>query len=96
MVVSLFNAERLGYGRDFAIVLNGKKYTGTLYEDCRITEVYKKTVHAYGMRHPDDAWDEPISVAPGYPLVNFFGTFVTKNPLPIKEETDIESWEEAN
>ncbi len=95
MVISLFNAERLGYGRPFSVTFGGKTYKGTLYEDCRITEVYKKNVHTYGMRHPDDAWDEPASVSPGYPLVNFFGTFVTNKPLSIEEETDVESWEEA-
>ena len=92
MVISLFNAERLRYGREFSIVVNGKRHNGILYEDCRITEIYKKNLHAYGMRHPDDSWCEPGTVSPGYPLVNFFGTFITKKPIPIKEETEIESW----
>ena len=95
MVISLFNADKLGYGRKFTIKVNGKKHKGTLYEDCRVTEIYKKNLNAYGMRHPDDAWDEPATVATGYPLVNFFGTFITKKPIPITKETDIESWEEA-
>lgn len=94
MKISLFNAERLRYGRDCAVTINGKKYKGVLYENCRITEVYRKGLHAYGMRHPDDDMSEPATVAPGYPLVNFFGTFVTNKPLPIEKETDIESWED--
>ena len=94
MVISLFNAERLGYGRPFSVTFGGKTHKGTLYEDCRITEVYKKSLHVYGMRHPDDAWDEPASIAPGYPFVNFFGTFVTKKPLPITEETNLDGWDE--
>lgn len=94
MTISLFNAERLHYGRDYKITVNGKTYKGILYEDCRITEVYKKSLHAYGMRHPDDDWSEPATVAPGYPIVNFFGTFITNKPLPIERETDIDSWEE--
>lgn len=93
MVISLFNAERLHYGRPFSIVINGKKHKGVLYEDCRIVELYK-SVYAYGMRHPDNAWDEPATVSPHYPLVNFFGTFITVKPLPVNEETDIESWKE--
>lgn len=94
MTISLFNAERLHYGRDYAITINGKKYKGVLYEDCRIIEVYRKGLHTYGMRHPDDDMSVPATVCPGYPMVNFFGTFVTNKPLPISEETDIESWEE--
>ena len=95
MTISLFNAERLRYGRDYAITINGKKYKGVLYEDCRITEVYRKGLHTYGMRHPDDDMSVPASVCPVfYPIVNFFGTFVTNKPLPIEEETEIESWEE--
>lgn len=96
MTISLFNAERLRYGRPFTIVLNGKKHKGILYEDCRITEVYRKGLHAYGMRHPDDDMSEPATVAPGYPLVNFFGTFITNKPLPIEKETDIEDWNELD
>lgn len=94
MTISLFNAERLRYGRNYAITINGKKYKGILYEDCRITEVYRKGLHAYGMRHPDDDMSVPATVAPGYPFVNFFGTFITNKPLPITEETEIESWED--
>lgn len=96
MTISLFNAERLHYGRNFEITVNGKTYKGILYEDCRITEVYKKSLHAYGMRHPDDAWDEPATISPGYPMVNFFGTFITNKELPITEETDIEDWNELD
>lgn len=93
MVISLFNAESLHKGRDFSITVKGKDYKGILFEDCRITEVYKKNLHAYGLRHPDDDMSEPASVAPGYPMVNFFGTFITKKPLPITEETDIDNWQ---
>ena len=95
MIISLFNAERLGKGREFVIRVNGKDHKGVLYEDCRITELYRKNAHAYGMCHPDDDWSEPATVAPGFPLVNFFGTFVTKKPIPIEKETDLESWREA-
>lgn len=94
MVISLFNAEKLHYGRAFAIKFGGKVYKGILYEDCRITEVYKKSLHAYGMRHPDDDWSVPATVSPGYPFVNFFGTFITNEPLPITEETDLAGWSE--
>ena len=94
MVISLFNAERLRHGRNVSIILGKKKYSGTLYEDCRITEIYKKSLHAYGMRHPDDDWSVPATVAPGYPMVNFFGTFITKKHLPIDKETDIDCWVE--
>ena len=94
MTISLFNAERLRYGRDYAITINGKKSKGVLYEDCRIIEVYRKGLHTYGLRHPDDDMSVPATVCPGYPMVNFFGTFVTNKPLPIEEETEIESWEE--
>ena len=94
MTISLFNAERLRHGRNVSIILGKKKYPGTLYEDCRITEIYKKSLHAYGMRHPDDDWSVPATVAPGYPMVNFFGTFITKKALPIDKETDIDGWVE--
>lgn len=94
MTISLFNAERLHYGRNFQITINGKKYNGILFEGCRITEVYRKNLHAYGMRHPDDDMSEPATVATSYPLVNFFGTFITNKKLPIERETDIDSWEE--
>lgn len=94
MVISLFNAERLHLGRDYAITINGKKYKGILYEDYRITEVYRKGLNTYGLRHSEDDWGAPVSVAPGYLIVNFFGTFITNKPLPITEETDIESWED--
>ena len=94
MTISLFNAERLRHGRNVSIILGKKKYPGTLYEDCRITEIYKKSLHAYGMRHPDDDWSVPATVSPGYPMVNFFGTFITKKALPIDKETDIDGWVE--
>ena len=96
MTISLFNAERLHYGRNFQITINGKKYNGILFEDCRVTEVYKKSLHTYGMRHPDDDMSVPATVCPGYPMVNFFGTFITKKALPITEETEIEDWNELN
>ena len=93
MTISLFNAERLHYGRPLTITIDGKKYKGILYEDCRIKEVYRKNLHAYGLRHPDDDWSVPASIATGYPMVNFFGTFITDKQIPITEETDIDSWE---
>ena len=95
MTISLFNAQRLHKGRDFTIRINGKNHKGILYEDCRITELFGKNTHAYGMRHPDDDWSVPATIAPRYPMVNFFGTFVTKKPIPIEKETDLESWREA-
>ena len=39
MTISLFNAERLHYGRNYTITVNEKKFKGILYEDCRITEI---------------------------------------------------------
>lgn len=96
MTISLFNAERLHYGRNYEITVNGKTYKGILYEDCRITEVYKKSLHAYGIRHADDDWSEPASIATGYPMVNFFGTFITNKVLPIEKETEIEDWNELD
>jgi hypothetical protein len=93
MTISLFNAERLNYGRPFTITIGGKEYKGTFFEDCRISEIYKNA-HAYGIRHSDEDLCEPVSVAKGYPMVNFFGTFITKKPLPIERETDIDSWSE--
>lgn len=95
MTISLFNAERLHYGRRYAITVNGKRYTGTLYEDYRITEIYRKSAHVYGLRHPDDNWCEPATVSKGYPLVNFFGTFISDKPIKIEKETEIDFWEEA-
>lgn len=95
MKISLFNAERLNYGRPYTITVAGKRYTGTLFEGHRITTIYKKSLHAYGLRHPDDDWSEPATVSPGYPLVNFFGTFLTKKEIPISQETDIDGWEES-
>ena len=96
MRISLFNAERLRKGRNYAVTLNGKTYKGVLFEDCRITEVYRKNQRAYGLRHPDDDWGVPATISPAYPLVNFFGTFVTKKPIPVAEETEIQSWEELS
>lgn len=94
MTISLFNAERLHYGRHFAITVNGKKFNGILYEDCRITEVYRKGLHVYGMRHPDDDMSVPASLTPCFPIVNFFGTFITTKPIPIVREKEIESFEQ--
>lgn len=94
MTISLFNAERLHYGRNYAITVNGKRHKGILYEDCRITEVYVKSAHAYGLRHADDDWCEPVSISNGYPMVNFFGTFITKDNIVLERETDIEKAEE--
>lgn len=95
MTISLFNAERLGYGRKYAVTLKGKRYEGLLFEGCRITTIYKKSLHAYGMRHPDDDMGVPATICPNYPMVNFFGTFLIKKELPITVETDIESWDEV-
>ena len=96
MTISLFNAERLHYGRNYEITVDGKTYKGILYEDCRITEVYKKSLHAYGIRHTEDDWSEPASIAAGYPMVNFLGTFITNKALPITEETEIDDWNELD
>lgn len=96
MTISLFNAEQLRYGRPFTITVSGKDYPGILYEDCRLTEIYRKTVHAYGLRHPDDDMCVPATVATGYPMVNFFGTFVTRKTIPITEETELDSFREGN
>ena len=96
MTISLFNAERLHYGRNYEITANGKTYKGILYEDCRITEVYKKSLHAYGIRHTEDDWSEPASITAGYPMVNFLGTFITNKALPITEETEIDDWNELD
>lgn len=110
MTISLFNAERLNYGRNYVIIIERKpkgdklyedvktivkKVKGILYEGCRITEVYRKNRYAYGMRHPDDDMSVPATICPRYPMVNFFGTFVTKELLPITEEAEIIGWEEV-
>lgn len=91
MNISLFVAEKMQYGRDYTITIKGKPYKGVLYEGYRVREPYRKSQHLYGLRHSDNDCSEPVTVAPGLPLVNFFGTFVTKKPLPITEETDIEN-----
>ena len=96
MTISLFNAEALHYGRNYSIEVGGKTYKGILYEDCRITEIYRKSLHAYGLRHPDDDWGAPASISLGYPLVNFFGTFITNTPIPIEEETEITDYNEED
>ena len=96
MTISLFNAERLRYGRDFEITINGKDYRGILYEDCRINEVYGKSKYVYGLRHQDDDWSTPASIALTFPMVNFLGTFITKKPIPITEETEVEDYNELD
>lgn len=96
MVIDLFKAERLNYGTPYVLTINGKKYKGILFEDCRITCVHKKNTYAYGLRHFEDDLSAPASITLGYPLVNFFGTFITKKEIPITEETDIEDWDWLN
>lgn len=96
MTISLFNAEKLRYGRNFQITIGRKAYKGVLFEDCRLTEIYRKSAHVYGMRHPDDDMCVPASISTGYPLVNFFGSFVTKKPIPLTAETTISSWQELS
>lgn len=36
----------------------------------------------YEIRHDDDSWGDPIEIALGI-LVNFYGTFITKEPLKL-------------
>ena len=81
--------------RNFLTKAVVKKVKGVLYEGCRITEVYRKNRYAYGMRHPDDDMSVPATICPRSPMVNFFGTFVTKELLPITEEAEIIGWEEV-
>ncbi len=91
MKMPLKQAEKLRHGRCFSITINDVTYKGVLFEDLRITNIPKKCV-AYGMRHPDDDWGVPETVCPNYPLVNFFGTFVTDKALPISGETEINGY----
>ena len=95
MTIILSNADAQNKGRNYVIGIGDKAYLGMLYEDYRVTDIGEE-LHAYGMRHPDDNWCEPATISPNYPLVNFFGTFITKNPIPITEETDIDWWDEVS
>ena len=37
----------------------------------------------YEIRHDDNGWGEPVEIALGV-LVNFFGTVIVKEPLPLE------------
>lgn len=56
-----------------------------LFSDCRVD---RKTVpdgmYMYEVRHADDDWGDPCEIAEGV-LVNFFGTLLSREKLPLKE-----------
>ena len=80
------------------VILNicGQSYLGEMFEGIRIDRASKlpKGQTVYGTRHGDSEWDIPFSISRGYPLVNFFGTFVGPKSLEsiLTEETDIDQY----
>lgn len=56
-----------------------------LYSDCRVNKTtVPEGLYMYEVRHADDDWGDPCEIAEGI-LVNFFGTLLSKEELPLKE-----------
>ena len=56
-----------------------------LFFDRRISrETVPEGLHMYEVRHADDDWGDPCEIAEGI-LVNFFGTLLSKEELPLRE-----------
>lgn len=83
---ALENVELMG------IKLSGsdEMVKGELFDGIRIDpESVPSGKHLYWMRHEDVDFCVPVSISPKSILVNFYGSFVADQRLPIVEETNI-------
>ncbi len=72
-----------------------------LFSECRVDRAtVPDELYMYEVRHADDDWGDPCQIAEGI-LVNFFGTLLSREKLPLKEVVagwkpylDIDSWED--
>lgn len=56
-----------------------------LYSDCRVNKTtVPEGLYMYEVRHADDDWGDPCETAEGV-LVNFYGTLLSREKLPLKE-----------
>lgn len=83
---ALENVELLG------IKLSGsdEMVKGELFDGMRLhPDSIPPGKHLYWMRHDEGDMGTPVSISPKSILVNFYGSFVADQKLPIAEETNI-------
>ena len=74
------DANRLNYD---AVTIFGKP---ALFTDWRIDrDTVPHGLYHYELRHEDEDWGSPCQIAKGI-LVNFFGTILTAEPIPLDED----------
>lgn len=72
-----------------------------LFSDCRVDKAtVPDNLYMYEVRHADDDWGDPCEIAEGV-LVNFFGTLLSEEKIPLKEVVpgskpylSFDSWED--
>lgn len=84
-------AEDAALGSPVAFEIKGipGRHTAVLFDGIRLDKFsIPEGKHLYGIRHEDNDWGSPATIAPALPLVNFFGSLVTTEEIPVTEETD--------
>ena len=99
LVTTYLNAKKDKLGTKVKITVNGQVYLGEMFEGVRIDyeeSTLPKGFTVYGTRHSDTEWNVPVTISRGYPLVNFFGTFVGPKALDsvLVNETDIDKYDD--
>ena len=84
--------DELDYADQMDIQLSGSDewISGELFDGMRLEPDSIPTgKHLYWMRHDEGDMGTPVSVSPSPILVDFYGSFVTDEELPISEEAPI-------
>lgn len=75
---------RIKYGATYGELVKIKGIEGELFE-CRIDRnSVPEGKYFYEIRHDEEDWGCPCQVAKGI-LVNFYGTLITDEPLPLDD-----------
>ena len=84
--------DELDYAEQMDIQLSGSDewISGELFDGMRLEPDSIPTgKHLYWMRHDEGDMGTPVSISPSPILVDFYGSFVTDEELPISEEAPI-------
>ena len=85
--------ERTKYGETFGEMVKVKGVMCEFY-DIRIDRgSVPEGKYFYEVRHDDEDWGYPCQVAKGI-LVNFFGTLISDEPLPLEEDGKLQLYDD--
>ncbi len=88
MAIQNFNEAMKRDHMPFAVMVGGKEYKG-YFANIRIDrDSAPNGWFVYDIRHDDDGGD-PCEIRNGYIAVNHFGTFYTRDKLPLNESESL-------